>query len=127
MQWLMAGSGALHEEVLYGDEDGVFHMAQLWINLPAALKMKPPEHRAVPASQVPEITSLGERSVVRLYVGELCGALGPGPAPTPVLVAHVVLEAGGGASIPVARAWTAAICVVDGRPRLADGTPLSVR
>ena len=31
MQWLVAGSGALHEEVLGGDEEGVFHMAQIWL------------------------------------------------------------------------------------------------
>jgi redox-sensitive bicupin YhaK (pirin superfamily) len=51
MQWLVSGSGALHEEVLNGDDNGIFHMAQLWINVPAALKMNPPE-----------IRSLGERT-----------------------------------------------------------------
>ena len=49
MQWLVAGAGAMHEEVLRGDDDGVFHMAQLWVNVPAERKMLPPEHHAVPA------------------------------------------------------------------------------
>ncbi len=126
IQWLVAASGALHEEVLNGDDDGVFHMAQLWINLPAALKMKPPEYQAVPADQIPEITSLGSNATVRLYAGEVAGRTGPAPIPTPVLVAHVILEAGGAITIPVPRGWTTALCVVDGKPRLGDGTALDI-
>lgn len=114
IQWLVAGSGALHEEVLNGDNDGVFHMAQLWVNLPAAEKMKPPEHHALEAAHIPEIASLGSGSLLRLYAGEVAGQSGPAPMTTPVLVAHVTLDAGGDISIPVPRGWTAAFCVVDG-------------
>jgi redox-sensitive bicupin YhaK (pirin superfamily) len=114
IQWLVAGSGALHEEVLNGDENGIFHMAQLWVNLPASLKMDPPQHHAVPADAVPEIDSLGDRTKVRLYAGELEGAVGPAPLPTPVLVGHVQMGSGGSVSIPVPAGWTAAACVVDG-------------
>jgi len=37
MQRLMAGSGFMHEETPAGDDDGVLHAAQLWVNLPADL------------------------------------------------------------------------------------------
>jgi redox-sensitive bicupin YhaK (pirin superfamily) len=111
IQWLVAGAGALHEEVLNGDADGIFHMAQLWINLPAELKMDSPEHHAVPADQVPQITSAGEGSTVTLYAGELEGQTGPAPLPTPVLVAFVQINPGGTMSVPVPRGWTAAVCV----------------
>ena len=114
MQWLVSGSGALHEEVLNGDDDGVFHIAQLWINVPAALKMNPPEHHAVTAEHIPELTSLGQGSVVRLYAGDLAGRSGPAPMPTPVLVAHVTLEGRGSITIPVPAEWTAAFTVVAG-------------
>lgn len=124
MQWLFAGSGALHEEVLKGDEEGVFHMAQLWINLPAELKMKPPDHRTVDAVQVPEIGTLGTNCTVRLYAGSLAGEQGPAPIPTPVLVAHIVFEPDAAISIPIPRGWNAALCVVAGTPQLADGTLL---
>lgn len=114
MQWLVAGSGALHEEVLSGDENGVFHMAQLWINVPAALKMAPPEHHAVGAEHIPEITSLGPGSVLRLYAGEVNSHTGPAPMPTPVLVAHGTLDPGASATIPVPTGWTAALTAVAG-------------
>jgi len=100
VRWLVSSSGALHEEVLTGDDSGIFHMAQLWINVPAELKMNPPEHHAVAAEAIPEIVSLGANTTVRLYAGDLAGQSGPAPMPTPVLVAHVVIEPGGSASIP---------------------------
>ena len=114
IQWLVSGSGALHEEVLQGDEAGLFHMAQLWINVPASRKMDPPEHHAVAAERVPEIRSLGEGSSVRLYAGQLEGETGPAPMPTPVLVAHVKLEPAGRATVPIPPGWTCAFTVVAG-------------
>jgi redox-sensitive bicupin YhaK (pirin superfamily) len=119
MQWLVAGSGALHEEVLNGDENGIFHMAQLWINVPAALKMNPPEHHAVVAEQIPELRSLGDNSLVRLYAGDLAGQSGPAPIPTPVLVAHVSLDEQGSLTIPVPAGWTTAFTVVAGSVAVA--------
>jgi redox-sensitive bicupin YhaK (pirin superfamily) len=114
MQWLVSGSGALHEEVLKGDGDGVFHMAQLWINVPGKLKMDPPEHHAVAAEDIPEIGSLGHGAVIRLYAGDLYGRSGPAPMPTPVLVAHVALTSGAKVSVPVPAGWTTAFTVVAG-------------
>jgi hypothetical protein len=122
MQWLVSGAGALHEEVLTGDDDGVFHMAQLWINVPAALKMNPPEHHAVTAGDIPEITTLGPGSTVRLYAGEVAGHTGPAPMPTPVLVAHVTIDAGGRLTVPVPRGWSAAFTVVAGQVQVGNET-----
>lgn len=119
IQWLVAGSGALHEEILRGDEEGVFHMAQLWVNVPAARKLDAAEHHAVSADRVPEIEGLGARSKVRLYAGELRGQVGPAPLPTPVLVAHGILEEGGDLTVPVPPGWTAAFTVVAGSVSLA--------
>jgi redox-sensitive bicupin YhaK (pirin superfamily) len=114
IQWLVAGQGALHEEVLGGDDDGVFHMAQLWVNVPSQLKMNPPEHHAVPANDVPVITDLGKGSTFRLYAGSISGKKGPAPLPTPLLVGHLALDPKGSATLPTPRQWTAAFTVVAG-------------
>lgn len=119
MQWLVSGSGALHEEVLNGDHDGMFHMAQLWISVPAELKMNPPEHHAVPADQIPIITNLGKGTTLRLYAGELASTTGPAPMPTPVLVAHIRIEPDGELTIPVPHGWTTAFTVVAGQTNVA--------
>ncbi len=113
MQWLVAGSGALHEEVLGGDSEGIFHMAQLWINVPAALKMDEPEHHGVTAEAIP-LFEIGENTIARLYAGTLNGYTGPAPRPTPVLLAHLKMQADSEVNIPVPKGWTTAIMVVDG-------------
>lgn len=114
VQWLISGAGALHEEILGGDLEGVFHMAQLWINVPAANKLDPPAHHAVTPDQVPVLRELGEGVELHLYAGELDDAVGPAPAATPVLLAHVVVSPGGRVRIPIPAGWTAALTVVDG-------------
>ncbi len=124
MQWLVSGAGALHEEYLGGDDEGIFHMAQLWINVPAALKMGPLAHHAVERSDIPEFSSLGHGSSVRLYAGSLAGHTGPAPMPTEVLVAHVALEPGGEITIPTPREWTTAFTVVAGSLACLDETEL---
>ncbi len=114
MQWLVAGSGAVHEEVLGGDDEGVFHMAQLWVNVAAADKLGPPAHHAVDPSDVPVLTGLADGVAVRLFAGELGGLTGPAPLGTPVLIAHVAINPGASLSIPIPRGWSAGLCVVDG-------------
>jgi redox-sensitive bicupin YhaK (pirin superfamily) len=114
MQWLVAGSGALHEEVLNGDQDGIFHMAQLWVNVAAEQKMAEPEHHAIPGDEVPVLTDLADGVAVRLFAGQLDGRSGPAPLGTPVLIAHVALEPGGELRVPIPAGWAAAFCVVAG-------------
>lgn len=126
MQWLVSGSGALHEEVLRGDADGVFHMAQLWVNVPNAHKMDPPEHHAVDADAVPLFRDPDGEASIRLYAGQWAGHAGPAPSFMPMLVALVTLGPGGKVVVPAPRTWTAAATVVDGHLNDADppGTTL---
>jgi redox-sensitive bicupin YhaK (pirin superfamily) len=119
MQWLVAGSGALHEEVLNGDDDGIFHMAQLWVNVPADQKMNSPEHHAVPPEEVPLLDGLADGVQLRLFAGELAGRRGPAPLATPVLIAHIALAPGSAVTVPVDFGWTVGACVVAGSADVA--------
>jgi quercetin 2,3-dioxygenase len=55
VQWMTAGSGIMHEEMpqLRG---GALNGFQLWINLPARLKMTGPRYQEYARSEIPEIT-----------------------------------------------------------------------
>ncbi|ACX95861.1 pirin family protein [Halothiobacillus neapolitanus] len=57
-QWMRAGSGVVHSEMPTTDSDGL-HGFQVWINLPAALKMSAPAYRDVQASEIPQVTFMG--------------------------------------------------------------------
>lgn len=57
-QWMRAGSGVVHSEMPTTDSDGL-HGFQVWINLPAALKMSTPAYRDVQADEIPQISFTG--------------------------------------------------------------------
>ena len=51
VQWMTAGRGVLHSE-MPEQEEGLMHGFQLWLNLPAAEKLKPAAYRDIRASEV---------------------------------------------------------------------------
>lgn len=63
-QRFTAGAGIEHSEMPDGESSGI----QLWINLPKALKMIPPDYQAVAAGQIPEQPFEG--GIRRIIVGE---------------------------------------------------------
>lgn len=58
VQWMTAGSGIIHAEVSPADfkrDGGPMEILQLWINLPARLKMTRPRYIGVQADWIPEV------------------------------------------------------------------------
>lgn len=53
VQWMTAGRGIIHSEMPQ-QEQGTMRGFQLWLNLPAAEKMKPAHYRDIPASMIPQ-------------------------------------------------------------------------
>lgn len=75
VQWMTSGGGILHEE-MPKPKDGRMEGFQLWVNLPARLKMSRPRYREIKADRVPEVRRKdGVR--VRVVAGEAGGVRGP--------------------------------------------------
>lgn len=74
VQWMTAGSGIIHGEMLRGD-DGVLGF-QLWINLPGRSKMMPPRYQNIGREAIPVIKPSGDIEV-RVIAGSFDGAMGP--------------------------------------------------
>lgn len=75
VQWMTAGRGILHEEMPQPVE-GILEGFQLWVNLPAALKMMPARYQELRAEEIPEAT-LDGGARVRVITGAIAGARGP--------------------------------------------------
>ncbi len=75
VQWMTAGSGVIHGEMLHGDEDGVEGF-QLWVNLPAASKMIPPQYRHVGRRTIPVLNAEGGVEI-RIIAGSMREQQGP--------------------------------------------------
>ena len=58
VQWMCAGRGVIHSEMPRQSE-GRMRGFQLWINLPAAEKMKPASYRDIPPADIPTATLPG--------------------------------------------------------------------
>lgn len=65
VQWMTAGRGIIHSEMPQ-QEHGLMRGFQLWLNLPAAEKMKPAHYRDIPAAQIPtaELPGGGQIKVI---------------------------------------------------------------
>jgi quercetin 2,3-dioxygenase len=102
-QWMTAGGGILHieeppEELVMSG--GLFHGFQLWVNLPARLKMAPPRYQDIRAGQVALLSSADGGALIRVIAGELDGHAGPGVTHTPITLAHVTVEPGAQFRLP---------------------------
>lgn len=92
-QWMTAGSGVLHKEgpsVASQRAGGRTHGLQLWVNLPAELKMTAPAYQDLRADENAIETRPG--ATVRVIAGDLFGLTGPGRTRTPISYAHVTLD-----------------------------------
>src|SRR5215469_1252992 len=75
VQWMTAARGIIHSEMPQQAE-GRMRGFQLWINLPAAEKMKAAHYRDVPSAQIPTV-SLQHDGEVRVIAGRFGSATGP--------------------------------------------------
>ena len=69
VQWMSAGRGIVHSEMPQ-QEHGRMRGFQLWINLPAAQKMKAPEYRDIQPAQIP-VVPLASGGKVKVIAGTL--------------------------------------------------------
>jgi redox-sensitive bicupin YhaK (pirin superfamily) len=102
-QWMTAGGGILHIEEPPEDlvmSGGLFHGFQLWVNLPARLKMAAPRYQDIPAGQVSLLSSADGGALIRVIAGEVAGHPGPGVTHTPITLLHATVEPGAQLRLP---------------------------
>ncbi len=113
VQWMTAGGGILHEEMPELSPQGTIYGFQLWVNLPAALKMAAPRYQEIKTAVIPVVQHNG--ATIRLVAGGLDGVRGPatGIAADP-LYAEVSLPAQSKFSLPVNADLTVLVYVFSG-------------
>ncbi|MEZ4806300.1 MAG: pirin family protein [Flavobacteriales bacterium] len=117
VQWMTAGSGVLHKE--YHDAEfartgGIFHMAQLWVNLPAKHKKEAPRYQGITKADMTEVAMADGKSSARLIAGELFGAKGPARTWSAITAAMLHVAAGGSIAFELPAEWNSVLLVVEG-------------
>ncbi len=75
VQWMTSGRGIMHEEMPQATENEMVGF-QLWVNLPARLKMTKPRYQNITSQQIPQIQH-EEGIIIRVIAGEVDGVSGP--------------------------------------------------
>ena len=106
VQWMTAGSGLVHAEVSppeFKRDGGPMEILQLWVNLPARLKMTEPRYSGVQKDEIPALPLPGGAGELALVSGRFEGAEGPIQSLTGVFMSVVRLAPGGRAELPAPR------------------------
>jgi len=104
VQWMTAGRGVVHSEMPSArimQEGGRVHGFQIWVNLPARLKMTAPRYQEVEASRIPEATGSDGLARVRVIAGEALGVSARIDTHTPIICQHWILQPGARVSLPL--------------------------
>ncbi len=118
VQWMTAGSGIVHAEYRekeFARTGGVLEGVQLWVNLPRKFKMEAPHYQDLPAEKFAVAKFPGGEA--RVVAGELLGVRGPAVVYTPIVAAHVKLEAGASVELPIPASFNAYVYAVRGSGR----------
>ena len=112
VQWMSSGSGILHQEMPKRKE-GMFQGFQLWVNLPAKLKMSDPSYLGLTAKDIPVVQQDG--GTVKVVAGRFQNVEGPvrGLNVDPTYL-DVALLPGERFRLPVKKGYTAFAYTVDG-------------
>ena len=101
VQWMTAGSGLVHAELSpqeFKRRGGGLEILQLWVNLPARLKMTAPAYVGLQRDAIPVLPTADGLGRVNLIAGRWGGAAGPVRSLTGVFMSTVELAAAGSRS-----------------------------
>jgi redox-sensitive bicupin YhaK (pirin superfamily) len=120
VQWMTAGRGIMHEEMPQVRPEGIAGF-QLWVNLPAKLKMTRPRYQDIRSGQIPEIKNK-DGARIRVITGTVGQVRGPATeiAANPTYL-DVFVPAHASFTQPIKRGHTAFAYVFEGEAQFAGG------
>jgi hypothetical protein len=106
VQWMTAGAGIVHSEMPsreIREKGGRVHGFQIWVNLPAKLKMTRPRYQEVAGGKIPQAASADGRARVRVVAGEALGAHAVIDTYIPIVYQDWTLDAGADVTVALPR------------------------
>jgi redox-sensitive bicupin YhaK (pirin superfamily) len=123
VQWMTAGAGIIHSEMptrKVREQGGRAHGFQIWVNLPARLKMMRPRYQELSAERIPGATSADGRARVRLIAGEALGAKAAIETQTPIVYQDWSLDDGADVTLPIAANQRVLVYAFEGELNVGD-------
>jgi len=117
VQWMTAGAGIVHSEMPsheIREKGGRVHGFQIWVNLPATLKMTRPRYQEVSGDKIPQAASPDGRARVRVIAGEAFGVKAVIDTHIPIVYQDWTLDAGADVTVALPREQQALAYVFQG-------------
>jgi redox-sensitive bicupin YhaK (pirin superfamily) len=124
VQWMTAGAGIVHSETPSAsvlEQGGRAHGFQIWVNLPARLKMTRPRYQELGAEQIPTAQTADGLAKVKVIAGEALGVRAAIATHTPIVYQDWSLEPGADVTLALDAEQRALVYVFQGDARIGDG------
>ena len=120
VQWMKTGSGIIHSE-MPAMKEGKLHGFQLWINMPAKMKMSKPEYHYIDADQMAVHKDADKQ--IKVIAGKFEKAEGPikGHNVEPIYF-DIELKKGKEFSYEIPKTHNSFIYLIDGEIKIGDRT-----
>ena len=124
VQWMTAGAGIVHSEMpsqRIREKGGRVHGFQIWVNLPAKLKMTRPRYQEVSAGKIPQAVNEDGRARVRVIAGEALGARAVIDTHIPIVYQDWTIESGADVTVALPREQQALAYLFEGSVLVGNG------
>ena len=117
VQWMTAGRGIVHSENIpdeMRENGGELEIIQLWMNLPAKLKMTPPDYQGIQKEAIPVLTSKDGRVSTQIISGEVNRIKGPAKSLTNLTVLNISADKDGKETFTIPKDSNVLLYVLNG-------------
>jgi redox-sensitive bicupin YhaK (pirin superfamily) len=123
VQWMTAGAGIIHSETPTPElleRGGRVHIFQVWVNLPARLKMTRPRYQEVPSAAIPTARTEDGLAAVKIIAGEALGSRAVIETHTPIVYQDWTLSPGADVTVPLDPAQRGLVYVFQGAATVGE-------
>lgn len=118
IQWMTSGKGIIHSErptKKATSAGGSQEFIQLWVNIPAAVKMTKPAYQNMRKNDFPIVNAEKGKGEIRVISGELNGKKGLAKTFTPIMALKCEFQSGAEKNIPIPEGHNALLYLVRGK------------
>lgn len=123
VQWMTAASGIMHKEyheAEFSKNGGIFHMVQLWVNLPKDKKMIEPKYQPLLKEEMGVLKLDNDKGEISIIAGEVNGVKGPANTFTNINLYNINLKNYGNTTLSEPKNFNTAILILKGEAKVNE-------
>ncbi|WP_221372940.1 pirin family protein [Clostridium perfringens] len=123
VQWMTAASGIMHKEyheTEFSKNGGIFHMVQIWVNLPKDKKMIEPKYQPLLKEEMGVLKLDNDKGEISIIAGEVNGVKGPANTFTNINLYNINLKNYGNTTLSEPKNFNTAILILKGEAKVNE-------